>query len=166
MDLKEYNRIHDFIRKNKIGNKCEHCHSENKRLDNALIIGKNHSKNIENYIKLCRKCHYKYDHPNGRKHTKEAKIKIGIASKLRILNSVCNEKFIKARLGKKITDEHKKIISLKMSGENHHQSKLTKKDALYILESKEKPTFLAIKFNVTYRTIANIKSRKTWKNLD
>ena len=31
---------------------------------------------------------------------------------------------------------------------------------------KESPTKLAKEFNVTYRTIANIKSRKTWKHLD
>ena len=40
------------------------------------------------------------------------------------------------------------------------------KDVLYVLNSKESPTKLAKEFNVTYRTIANIKSRKTWKHLD
>lgn len=52
------------------------------------------------------------------------------------------------------------------AGEKHPQSKLTEKDVLYVLNSKESPTKLAKEFNVTYRTIANIKSRKTWKHLD
>lgn len=81
---KEYRNVHDWIRRRmKHITSCEFCNKEGK-LDNALIKGKNHEKNTENYIKLCRKCHYDYDHPNGLTHNAETKIKIGIASKERI----------------------------------------------------------------------------------
>jgi len=130
MDKKEYNRIHDFIRKNKIGIECEHCGVTNKRLDNALINGKNHIKNTENYIKLCRKCHYKYDHPEGLKHSKEAKIKIGIASSERIKKNGVNVNFINSKLGKKQSQEtkdkranslRKEIVHGSLTGYHHYK---------------------------------------------
>lgn len=166
MDKRIYNSIHDFLRKNKKGIFCEHCGCCDKKLDNALIHGKDHKKDVDNYIKLCRKCHYKYDHADGYKHTESSKERISKASKERIKKNGVSEKFIKSRFGKKISTEHKKIISINMSGENHHQSKLTEKDVLFIRKSILKPTELALKYNVTYRTIHNIIKKKTWKNLD
>lgn len=84
MTEKEYMRIHDYVRRKKPYNKtCEHCGLE-KKLDNAVVTGKSHEKNIDNYIQLCRICHNKYDYPNGKKHSKESIIKIGIASSKRI----------------------------------------------------------------------------------
>lgn len=167
INSKDYRNIHDWIRRRmKHITACEKCGDKESILDNALITGKYHEKKVENYIKLCRKCHYNYDHPEGYKHTKESKNKIGLESKKRILNNGVSEKFINARKGTFITDKHKELISNAMAGEKHHQSKLTEKDVLYVLNSKESPTKLAKEFNVTYRTIANIKSRKTWKHLD
>ena len=43
---------------------------------------------------------------------------------------------------------------------------LTKDQAIFILHSDLKSKDLAKQFNVTYETINNIKSRKTWKRID
>lgn len=166
MNTTEYNSIHDFLRKNKKGSICEHCGSDKKKLDNALIKGMSHKRDVNNYMKLCRKCHYNYDHSEGYKHSEESKIKISLASKERIKIKGVSVKFTKSRLGCNISEAHKKIISISMSGENHHGSKLTEKDVIEIRSSLLKPTELAIKYNVTYRTINNVLKRKTWRNLD
>ena len=164
---KDYRNIHDWIRRRmKHITACEKCGDKESILDNALITGKYHEKKVENYIKLCRKCHYNYDHPEGYKHTKESKIKIGLASKKRIKENGVSNNFIYSRKNCKISKEQKQKMSKAKEGEKHPQSKLTEKDVLYVLNSKESPTKLAKEFNVTYRTIANIKSRKTWKHLD
>lgn len=166
MNNKEYQRIHDFVRKQKKEIKyCEHCGLE-KKLDCALINGLNHEKNPENYICLCRKCHYKYDNEHGFKHTEESKNKIGISSKERILKNGVNINFVNSRKGAKLSEKHIEKISESMKGENHHQSKLKEEDIIFIKKSDKKPMDLAIKFNVTYKTIWNIKNNKTWKHLD
>jgi len=113
MTEKQYMRIHEFVRRKKPNNKtCEHCGLE-KKLDNALINGKVHEKNIDNYIQLCRSCHNKYDYPSGKKHTKESIIKIGIASSKRIAENGVNKNFINARKGVKISEETKLLMSIK-----------------------------------------------------
>lgn len=60
-----YNALHNWV-KRKLGfpNKCEMCGVENEILDWA---NKDHTyrRNINNWIRLCRKCHYKYDLNNG-----------------------------------------------------------------------------------------------------
>lgn len=167
MTPKEYRRIHDWIRKRKNHIKeCAFCGKTDTPLDNALINGKEHEKCENNYIKLCRKCHYNYDHPSGYKHTDDTKLKIGIKSKIRIKENGVNENFISSRKGKKITNEHKSIISLSMSGENHHQSKLTEDEVMYIFHSEESFKTLIDKYKITYRTIRNIKTKSTWKHLN
>lgn len=166
MDLNKYQRIHEFVRKQKSHIKnCEHCGKE-KKIDCALIAGKNHEKNSNNYLCLCRKCHYKYDHPDGLKHTENTKLKISKTSKERIEKNGVNENFKFSRKGVSLTKEHKDKISKSIQGSNHHQSKLVDADVIFILNSKESPTKLAKQFGVTYRTIANIKSRKTWRHLN
>lgn len=166
MTLKDYRNIHDWIRRrmNHI-KECSFC-GETSKLDNALITGKEHCKDVDNYIKLCRKCHYKYDHPNGIKHSELSKDKISKSSKERIKYNGVSDKFKYSRLGSKISKEHKDIISKAMSGENHHNSKLTKYDVIEIRKSNLKGNELANIYNVSYRTIRNILNRKTWKNLD
>ncbi len=57
-------------------------------------------------------------------------------------------------------------ISESISGDKHHSKKLNKEQVFEIISSKEKPTALARKFNVTYRTIYNIQKRKNWKIID
>lgn len=62
MTKKEYARIHWWLRKN-YGRpqKCESltCIGVSKNYDWALAKGKNHSKERENYKRLCRVCHAK-----------------------------------------------------------------------------------------------------------
>jgi len=107
METKEYMRIHDYIRKHKKGDFCEKCKSKDKKLDNALINGMNHEKNVSNYIKLCKKCHYHYDHPNGRSHSEESKNRIGSASSERIKKNGVNVNFVNAQKGRKQSQETK-----------------------------------------------------------
>ena len=161
-----YSTIHSWLLSNcNKENSCRHCGDSDKKLDNALIHGKLHDKIPDNYMKLCRKCHVNYDRPDY-KHSDSAKIKIGIASAERIKKNGVSDNFKNDRKGAKITSEHKKIISDSMSGENHHQSKLTKEDVMDIFNSKERHCDLAREFKVTYRTIYNIKTKKTWKHLN
>lgn len=163
---KEYARIHQYILKHKKGSVCEICGATDKKLDNALIRGKEYEKKIDNFLKLCRMCHYHYDFPNGRKHTQETKDKMAILSSQRIKIIGVSQKFINAQKGKIRTEIHKQKISESISGDKHHSKKLNKEQVFEIISSKEKPTALARKFNVTYRTIYNIQKRKNWKIID
>lgn len=58
-----YGRVHKWLLKYHKESKkeCEHCSCTDKKLDFALIHGKEHEKNRSNYIILCRKCHTQYD---------------------------------------------------------------------------------------------------------
>ena len=165
--MNNYSTIHSWLRKNSTKkNKCEFCGKEDGKIDNALLKGKKHSKNLDNYIKLCRKCHYHYDHPYGYKHTKESKIKIGKHSSERIKKKGVSDNFKYSRKGCNITKEHKNKISQSVRGEKHPKSKLKEEDVKYIFFSKEKDIDLANQYNITYRTIRNIKTKKTWKHLN
>lgn len=135
MESKEYNRIHDFIRKNKKGNECVFCGESEKRLDNALIKGKEHSMNIDNYIKLCRKCHYNYDHPEGIKHSEETKKIIGAKSSERIKKQGVSKSFINSQKGVKQSQEtkdkralslRKKITHGTITGYKHYKCRCDK----------------------------------------
>lgn len=108
---KEYSLIHAFIRRNIVKKKCcENCGLE-KKLDNALIHGKQHERNIENYMQLCRACHIKYDFPNGKTHTEESKLKIGIASSQRIKERGVHPNFINAHKGAIESEATRKLKS-------------------------------------------------------
>jgi hypothetical protein len=50
-------------------------------------------------------------------------------------------------------------------GEKNSQSKLTEKDVLYIRNSKEKGSVLAIKFNISHPTICDIRKFRSWKHI-
>lgn len=167
LSIKEYRNIHNWIRIRKINIKvCEFCGCNDKKLDNALKINYKHEKNINNYIKLCRKCHIKYDFPDGKKHTEEIKKKIGISSSKRIKEKGVSDNFINSRKNTKISDNHKLAISRSMQGDNHHQSKLTTDNVIYIRKNKNiSSKDLAKEFNVTYESINNIRTGKTWRNL-
>ena len=69
-----YGSIHSWIWRNKpIPDKCEIC-GLRKPKDAALIKGKEHKKDINNYQFLCHKCHGEYD--SGRKWTEIQKQKL------------------------------------------------------------------------------------------
>ncbi len=75
-----YDVVHYWLRVNFIKPKnCEFC-KEEKRIDWALLKGKKYERKRENFIGLCRKCHYHYD--NGHKiRTKPNCIDCGIQLK-------------------------------------------------------------------------------------
>jgi len=167
MNKNEYNEIHVYIRKNKPKKQeCEHCF-KSKKLDCALITGKKHERNIDNYIYLCRKCHYHYDHPNGISHSLETKIKIGIASKERILKNGININFVYGMVGKKHKNETIEKMS-KSKLNNHPYSKKvinTKTNEIYtnIKEASEKNN---IKYNCLSAMLRGQNPNKTnliWK---
>lgn len=69
-DLKEYNRIHYWIRSN-YGKaiRCDFettCTNKSKTFEWALKKGFDYEKKINNYYQLCKSCHTKYDYKGGR----------------------------------------------------------------------------------------------------
>ena len=59
-----YGIVHYWLRKNFVKkNICEHC-GIYKKCDWALKKEKKYERNRNNFIELCRSCHYKYDHQN------------------------------------------------------------------------------------------------------
>ncbi len=57
----KYESLHKWLSKNFVKPKiCDFCKLK-KQLDWALKKGKRYSRNIKNYLALCRKCHTNYD---------------------------------------------------------------------------------------------------------
>lgn len=57
-----YGIVHYWLRQNfGLPSQCDKCGKE-KKCDWALIKGKKYERNRENFIKLCRRCHFRYDH--------------------------------------------------------------------------------------------------------
>lgn len=58
--------MHDWIRR-KLGtpNYCEHCKKSNKKVYDWANIDHSYKRKIEDYIRLCRSCHRKYDIKNN-----------------------------------------------------------------------------------------------------
>lgn len=84
--LLEYNRIHYWIRSRYgVASKCEFietCNRKSKSYDWALKKGCSHTKDVENYIQLCKSCHAIYDKKGiGRIISKETRKKMSIAKK-------------------------------------------------------------------------------------
>lgn len=64
---KHYNAVHSFIRRGYgLANQCEdvNCSGKSKQYHWALITGKEYDFKRENFIMLCRSCHYYYDRKN------------------------------------------------------------------------------------------------------
>jgi len=58
----EYVQIHKWLLKNKVKTGvCTHCECSCDKTENALISGREHEKDLGNYIELCPACHRKYD---------------------------------------------------------------------------------------------------------
>lgn len=62
--------------------------------------------------------------------------------------------------------QHRKARTGYYEGENNCLSKLKKWQVIEIINSKDKPSILAQKYNVTYHTIYDVKTRKTWKHIN
>lgn len=82
----EYENIHMWLRrKYGLANKCEgkNCKKESKRIEWALINGKEYGRDRDNFMMLCVKCHRLYDGipdkmrkiSTGRKHSLETRLK-------------------------------------------------------------------------------------------
>lgn len=87
----------------------------------------------------------------GKKHTDSTKTKISVAL-----------------LGRRLTEEHKKKISLTQIGKKSFYSKLTEKQVLQIydeLAKGVKQNILAKKYEVNKTTIYDIDRGRTWKYL-
>src|SRR3990167_210568 len=93
-----YDSIHYWLR-SRFGkaNKCENpnCLNNSNFFQYALIKGKQHKRNRENYMMLCVSCHYRLDDTKekhikignalrGRKHSLESSIKKSLATKGKI----------------------------------------------------------------------------------
>jgi hypothetical protein len=59
--LINYNSIHSWILNNYKKSRCQKCSSK-KNLDFALKKGKKYQRIRKNFLVLCRKCHWEYDH--------------------------------------------------------------------------------------------------------
>jgi hypothetical protein len=60
------NGIHTWLRKNFVKTGiCENCDTEGKTDYAFKFHPKKHTRNINDYKELCRKCHIKYDQPPG-----------------------------------------------------------------------------------------------------
>lgn len=168
MEKKQYNSIHSWLRINKKGDICEICKCKGKKLDNALKEGFKYEKNIDNFMKLCRKCHYHYDHPNGFKHTEYSKLKIGLASAERIIKKGVSEKFIYSKKGK-ITTQTTRIKQSLSKKSNHPQSKIVvnTENGIEYKNAKEASLLLNLKYNSLCAMLRGQNPNKTklkWKN--
>lgn len=62
ISYKEYISIHDWLKVHYGKPKyCEHCNEDAKAYQWALRNGCKYERDINNFIRLCRSCHFKYD---------------------------------------------------------------------------------------------------------
>ena len=89
----------------------------------------------------------------GYRHSEETKKRIGEASK-----------------GHTLSKESRRKIAKKNQGERSHLAKLTEKEVIEIRKLYDKKEYtqqtIANRFNVSERTVRDIKNRKSWKFLD
>jgi hypothetical protein len=84
-----YSAIHGQLRRN-YGNasKCEHCNTlSSKRYEWALKKGRTYSKDKEDYLELCTKCHRIYDNLQEKLWTKRRQDKAPIIAEIQKLYS-------------------------------------------------------------------------------
>lgn len=102
-ETEKYNSIHWWLRR-KVGSayRCENetCDGSSVVFEWALKKGKEYDRIPENYIQLCRKCHFSYDLKESQKNSFD---------KGRLLAQ-------KARIGMKHTEASKKLMSEKLRG--------------------------------------------------
>lgn len=116
---------------------------------------------------------------NNKTHSEESKRKIGRANKGRrvYFTAETKEKLSKARKGKKFSEEHKKNLSESLKGKKRTHvkkkipitSKLTPELVLKLRELYETGNYtvkqLYIEFGISDRTVRDVVSRKTWKEV-
>lgn len=103
-------------------------------------------------------------------HSKESREKISKALKGRKLSKEHKEKCKTINIGRKHTEEAK--VKMKMALHENVKKGSIKlneeqvKEIIYLINTGEKSSIIAKKFNVSRWTIANIKYNKQWKFLD
>ena len=124
LTLNEYKYIHIWlIRTYGKADKCTNpdCDGRSHKFDRALIHGKLHDRDPDNYIFLCRRCHLKYDEIQigeknsfyGKKHSEKVRAKISVATKGEN-NPMYNHIY---------TEETKEKMRKNNSGQNNPMSK-------------------------------------------
>lgn len=115
----EYARAHYWLRRNYgMMPICEadNCKNKSKKFDWALKKGKVHGKIRENYIRLCRSCHMKYDWNEDKQkrlydigHTKEINDKIRAYRTGRKFTEITKKKMSDTHLGVAIPRSWKEV---------------------------------------------------------
>lgn len=132
----EYKNIHQWLKRHY--GKPTYCQSlsceHNSNIFQwALIQGKEHCRDKENYIWLCSTCHSKYDHD-------------------RIWSIETRDKLRVSRLGKKLSEETKRKKSIAMSGDRNPMYGVTNQFFLgknHSIETKSKLSALRRKLSDT-----------------
>jgi hypothetical protein len=107
-----YYNCHKWVSRNYgSANKCENpnCEGWCKKYHYALKKGCNYEKNRDVFMMLCQSCHTKYD---WKPEYSERISKMERSPEMR-------EKISKGNLGKKVSDEVKQKMSIRMSGKNN-----------------------------------------------
>lgn len=98
----------------------------------------------------------------------ETKLKISKSGNGKIVSEETKIKLSKSRIGIKYSEESKKKISDSLKGQNHPQSKLTDKEVVEIktlLSIGIKGVDIARRYNVSPRTVSNIKTGAAWNHI-
>ena len=152
ISISEYISIHSWLSRHHGSPKhCVHCLSTTeKRYEWAIKKGCKYEKNIDNYLRLCKKCHHKYDGQIGMRRSESTRKKI---SNSKIGN--------KNTLGHKLTEEHKNKIANSMA------KKLTDEQVLsahILVDAGMSFRKVALEFNTSHSVISkSIERLKTHK---
>lgn len=129
----------------------------------------------------------------GLRHTDEAKAKMSVPNKGKKISEWHKQRIAEFHKGKRYSEEFKKMISNRMSGEGNHRfgkkaseetikkriasakrgkdnksSKLSEMDVLKIRElnkNRLSQRMIAAQFNISKSTVASIIKRKTWSHI-
>lgn len=70
-----YNSIHRWVDREKGSpKKCEHCGTESAKAYDWANIDHKYKRNLDDYIRLCRSCHRRYDYENGLSKPRQRKL--------------------------------------------------------------------------------------------
>ena len=105
----------------------------------------------------------------GLVHTDEAKLKMSIPNRGKIISEEQKRKVSEFHKGKLLSENHKTKISESQKGENNSSSKLKKEDIIKIREMYSSGKYfyfeIGLIYNVSRGCIANIISKKSWKHI-
>ena len=152
-----YGCIHAHMRKTIIKECCLHCKTV-KDLELATVHGKDGSRNPDDYLVLCRKCHRKYDHP-GWSRAHPACVHCHQTSTPHASNGYCQRCYYIVFKGGG---------NGKSKGEDHYCVKLNNNKVRLIreiLSDGGSDSYCSKMFGVSRGTIYYIRSNRTWKEI-